>query len=71
MANTYPSKIKFKYSNPMMTEGYQLYQTYAPWHDVDDADNILFASVQGYGPKAPHHPAYVYPGSGATGARRV
>ena len=44
---------------------------YKPWHDVDDADNVLFVSVHGFGPKEAglEHlmpMAAFYPGTGKT-----
>lgn len=39
-----------------MSEGVHIYNTYQPWFDTDDDDNILFASVQGYGPKSSARP---------------
>lgn len=39
-----------------MSEGVHIYNTYQPWFDTDDNDNILFASVQGYGPKSSTRP---------------
>jgi len=66
VANTAPSLAKFAFTTPY-GEGVQQFPIYRPWHDTDDKDNIFFASVQGYGPKAPGYmDAYVYPGSGAT-----
>ena len=59
--------MRFAFSNAM-AEGTQTFHTYAPWRDEDDEECILFASVQGFGPKSPGYAApYVYPGSGATG----
>ncbi|KAH7624757.1 hypothetical protein Ndes2526B_g00126 [Nannochloris sp. 'desiccata'] len=66
VANTAPSLAKYAFTTPY-GEGVQQFPVYRPWHDIDDKDNIFFASVQGYGPKAPGYmDAYVYPGSGAT-----
>jgi acetoin utilization deacetylase AcuC-like enzyme len=66
VANTAPSLAKYAFTTPY-GEGVQQFPAYRPWHDIDDKDNIFFASVQGYGPKAPGYmDAYVYPGSGAT-----
>jgi len=48
------------------SEGTQIFPTYKPWRDMDDPENIFFASVQGFGPKMPGMEAFVYPGSGAT-----
>ncbi|KAL0048951.1 hypothetical protein WJX82_003017 [Trebouxia sp. C0006] len=65
VAATAPSLRKFSFKTPF-SEGSQTFPTFSPWLDTDDADNILFASVQGYGQKAPGIGAFVYPGSGAT-----
>lgn len=65
VANTAPSVAKFAISTPY-GEGMQQFPVYKPWHDVDDKDNVFFASVQGYGHKMPGVAAFVYPGSGAT-----
>lgn len=65
VANTAPSLDKFAFSTPY-GDGLQQFPVYKPWHDVDDKDNVFFASVQGYGPKMPGVGAFVYPGSGAT-----
>jgi hypothetical protein len=43
------------FSTPL-SEGVHVYHTYQPWFDVDDDDNVLFASVQGYGPKSSSMP---------------
>ena len=66
VTNTVPSVAKFSFSTPY-GEGVQQFPIYKPWYDVDDNENIFFASVQGYGPKMPGMvSSYVYPGSGAT-----
>eukprot|EP00879_Flechtneria_rotunda_P013392 GHRR01013982.1.p1 GENE.GHRR01013982.1~~GHRR01013982.1.p1 ORF type:complete len:768 (+),score=320.97 GHRR01013982.1:988-3291(+) len=66
VSNTAPGTLRVPFSTPL-SEGVHVYHTYQPWFDVDDDDNILFASVQGYGPKSTSMPdVYVYPGSGAT-----
>lgn len=66
VSNTAPGKLQVPFSTPM-SEGVHIYNTYQPWFDTDDDDNILFASVQGYGPKSSTRPdVFVYPGSGAT-----
>lgn len=66
VSNTTPGKLSVPFSTPM-SEGVHIYNTYQPWFDSDDDDNILFASVQGYGPKSSARPdVFVYPGSGAT-----
>ncbi|KAL0037126.1 hypothetical protein WJX79_001631 [Trebouxia sp. C0005] len=65
VAATAPSLRKFSFKTPF-SEGSQTFPTFSPWLDTDDAENILFASVQGYGQKAPGIGAFVYPGSGAT-----
>ncbi|WIA10571.1 hypothetical protein OEZ85_010758 [Tetradesmus obliquus] len=66
VSNTVPGTLRVPFTTPL-SEGMHVYHTYAPWFDVDDDDNVLFASVQGYGPKAASMPdVFVYPGSGAT-----
>jgi hypothetical protein len=55
VSNTAPSKLQVPFSTPM-SEGVHIYNTYQPWFDTDDDDNILFASVQGYGPKSSTRP---------------
>lgn len=50
--NTAPRTVKFPFSTPL-GEGALVHHTYHPWLGVDDNENILFASVQGYGRKAP------------------
>jgi acetoin utilization deacetylase AcuC-like enzyme len=55
VSNTTPGKLSVPYSTPM-SEGVHIYNTYQPWFDSDDDDNILFASVQGYGPKSSARP---------------
>jgi acetoin utilization deacetylase AcuC-like enzyme len=62
VSNTAPGKLQVPFSTPM-SEGVHIYNTYQPWFDTDDDDNILFASVQGYGPKSS-----VRPGGCGTGA---
>lgn len=44
---------------------------YKPWHDVDDAKNVLFVSVHGYGPRERGYERFMpaaafYPGTGRT-----
>ncbi|KFM25821.1 Type-2 histone deacetylase 2 [Auxenochlorella protothecoides] len=63
-----PSLQRVPFSTPY-SEG--TFPVYKPWLDADDKDNIFFASVQGFGPKAEGMNAYVYPGSGATGDNRI
>ncbi|KAF6259471.1 Arginase/deacetylase [Scenedesmus sp. NREL 46B-D3] len=66
VSNTAPGTLRVPFTTPL-SEGVHVYHTYQPWFDVDDDDNVLFASVQGYGPKAASMPdVFVYPGSGAT-----
>lgn len=55
VSNTAPGKLQVPFSTPM-SEGVHIYNTYQPWFDSDDDDNILFASVQGYGPKSSTRP---------------
>lgn len=65
VANTAPSLDTFEFATPY-GKGTQTFPVYKPWCDENDKDNVFFASVQGYGPKAHGIGAYVYPGSGAT-----
>ncbi|EQC25381.1 hypothetical protein SDRG_16744 [Saprolegnia diclina VS20] len=51
----------------------QTVHMYKPWRNEDDADNVFFCSVHGYGKKDPKleldasfNKAWFYPGSGAT-----
>lgn len=55
VSNTAPGKLQVPFTTPM-SEGVHIYNTYQPWFDTDDDDNILFASVQGYGPKSSTRP---------------
>lgn len=55
VSNTVPGTLRVPFTTPL-SEGMHVYHTYAPWFDVDDDDNVLFASVQGYGPKAASMP---------------
>jgi acetoin utilization deacetylase AcuC-like enzyme/ankyrin repeat protein len=50
----------------------QVIPAYKPWFSSTDADNVFFASVQGYGPKSASGVGpFVYPGSGATADNRA
>ncbi|CAG9462216.1 unnamed protein product [Pedinophyceae sp. YPF-701] len=60
-----PATLKARFKTPF-SEGVQTFPVWRPWLDDQDPDRIFFASVQGYGPKAPGLDAFVYPGSGAT-----
>lgn len=51
VSNTAPGTLRVPFTTPL-SEGVHIYHTYQPWFDVDDDDNVMFASVQGYGPKA-------------------
>jgi hypothetical protein len=55
VSNTAPGTLRVPFTTPL-SEGVHVYHTYQPWFDVDDDDNVLFASVQGYGPKAASMP---------------
>lgn len=55
VSNTAPSVLRVPFTTPL-SEGVHVYHTFRPWFDADDDDNILFASVQGYGPKSNHRP---------------
>ena len=49
------------------SDGVERFQHWRPWFDGDDRRNILFASVQGYGPRSGRGGSdYIYPGSGVT-----
>jgi hypothetical protein len=65
VANTVPSRTTRTYETPF-GEGAESYHHWRPWFDGDDRRNVLFGSVQGYGHRTKHSPAFVYPGSGAT-----
>ena len=65
VANTAPRTLRFQYETPL-AEGVAIHHTWKPWLGEDDDENIFFASVQGYGVKAPGSGVYVYPGSGDT-----
>ena len=65
MTNTAPSSSARAYATPF-GEGRETYYHWRPWFDGDDRRNLLFGSVQGYGHRTKHSPAFVYPGSGAT-----
>ena len=60
-----PRTVVHHYKTPF-SEGVEKFSVWRPWLDEDDSDRVFFASVQGYGPKAPGVAAFVYPGSGAT-----
>jgi hypothetical protein len=50
VSSVVPSQQRFSFKTPL-SEGVQTFQVWRPWLDGNDADNIFFASVQGYGPK--------------------
>lgn len=56
--------------NTPFSVGMETFQQWRPWFDGDDRRNILFASVQGYGPRSGRGTDFVYPGSGATSDNR-
>ncbi|KAK9837158.1 hypothetical protein WJX81_006872 [Elliptochloris bilobata] len=65
-----PGVAKYSFKTPT-SEGVQTFPVFRPWLDFDDADNILFASVQGYGRRtAAPTDGWIYPGSGATADSR-
>ena len=68
--NAIPSVQREQFMTPW-SQGVQVFQVYKPWRDVDDPENIFFASVQGFGPKLPGMDAFVYPGSGTTRDNRT
>ncbi|KAK9809002.1 hypothetical protein WJX72_007747 [[Myrmecia] bisecta] len=59
-----PTSHRVPFSTPF-SKGVQEFTVYRPWMGEGDADNILFASVQGYGKRSPHDNSWVYPASGA------
>jgi acetoin utilization deacetylase AcuC-like enzyme len=61
VSNTAPGTLRVPFTTPL-SEGVHVYHTYQPWFDVDDDDNVLFASVQGYGPKAASMPGGCWSG---------
>ncbi|MEW5318555.1 MAG: hypothetical protein WDW38_009769 [Sanguina aurantia] len=63
--NTVPSTQRVAFSTPFAAGGME-FPTYKPWLGVEDASNIFFASVQGYGRRTPNSSSWFYPGSGAT-----
>jgi Histone deacetylase domain len=49
------------------SDGVERFQHWRPWFDGDDRRCILFASVQGYGPRSGRGGSdFIYPGSGET-----
>ncbi|KAL6757381.1 histone deacetylase domain-containing protein [Haematococcus lacustris] len=65
VSGTQPSLTRVPLSTPY-SEGEQCFPVCKPWLDpASDADNIFFASVQGYGPR-PAGVGWFYPGSGMT-----
>lgn len=62
-------------------EGKQIVHQYKPWRSEDDAENVFFCSVHGYGHKDPeydHHThgsgpqaAWFYPGSGESNVQQA
>jgi hypothetical protein len=65
VAGTAPRTLRVPFSSAM-AEGVTVHHTWQPWLGEGDADNIFFASVQGYGVKMPGSEVFVYPGSGDT-----
>lgn len=65
MSSTVPTTLTHHFKTPF-SEGIQRFPVWRPWLDEGDDQRVFFASVQGYGRKAPGIDAYVYPGSGAT-----
>lgn len=65
VTNTAASLDTFEFATPY-GKGTQTFPVYKPWFDESDKECVFFASVQGYGPKAPGIGSFVYPGSGAT-----
>ena len=69
VASVVPSTEVHRFSTPFGV-GEHRNPVWRPWLDDTDRDNVFFASVQGYGHKAPGIEAFVYPGSGATSDTR-
>lgn len=67
--STVPHEATRSISTPF-SDGVERFQQWRPWFDGDDRRNILFASVQGYGPRSGRGTDFVYPGSGATSDNR-
>ncbi|GMH41862.1 hypothetical protein BSKO_09772 [Bryopsis sp. KO-2023] len=67
---TQPSSHKVMLKTPF-SEGIQIFKEYRPWLGEGDKNNILFGSVQAYGPRVPSiENSWFYPGSGATSDNR-
>ena len=67
VAGVVPSIARVPSSTPY-SDSVTSFPTFKPWAGWDDAGAVLFASVQGYGPKEASAPAagWVYPGTGGT-----
>jgi len=61
--NTAPSAPQFKYSLPIGGGTFSM-NMYRPWLDETDPEEVMFASVHGYGRKELQH--HFYPGTGPT-----
>lgn len=61
--NTAPSAPQFKFSMPIGGGSFSM-NMYRPWLDETDQEEIMFASVHGYGRKELQH--HFYPGTGPT-----
>lgn len=71
-----PHSVALRYETPY-GEGRHVVHQYKPWRSADDADNVFFCSVHGYGHKDPAHDQHqhdsgpwFYPGSGASNVRQ-
>ena len=61
--NTAPSAPEFKFAMPIGSGSFSM-NMYRPWLDETDQEEIMFASVHGYGRKELQH--HFYPGTGPT-----
>ena len=61
--NTAPSAPQFRYALPIGSGTFSM-NMYRPWLDETDPDEVMFASVHGYGRKELAH--HFYPGTGPT-----
>ncbi len=61
-------EIEMKMVGAGMLHGSKIsFESYKPWRDDSDHENVFFASVHGYGPRdIPAGEIYFYPGSGKT-----
>ncbi|KAF4317164.1 hypothetical protein BBO99_00002634 [Phytophthora kernoviae] len=73
-----PSTKEFEFETPYGV-GKQVVHQYKPWRNEDDADNVFFCSVHGYGHKDPENKeelpkgetqGWLYPGSGESNVKQ-